>query len=424
MTSLLNSTLARLQEAARLLNLEEKYFVILERPDRYLEISLPVKMDNGSLKVFRGFRVQYNNARGPYKGGIRYHKTVNLDEVKNLALLMAVKCAVADLPYGGAKGGVVVDPRILSAGELERLSRLYIQKIYPLIGDHIDIAAPDVNTNSQIMAWMTDEYSRLAGKFTPGIITGKPLELGGSKGRTQATGYGGLYILQEALKLYAKKLRLASKEIKVTVQGFGNVGYYFAEAAANARMNVAGLADSKGAILGEKLDPQSILKVKQETGNLAGVYCKGSVCDAIAHRKVSGKDFLIAKTDVLVLAALENAIDKKIAKKIQAKVVLELGNGAIAADAEKILARRKILVLPDILTNAGGVIVSYFEWIQNLQGFYWEEALVLARLKKQLMAAFAAVLEKQKCHGVDFRLAAYVLALERIAAALKSRGGV
>lgn len=424
MSNVYKNTISRLREAARLLKLEDSYLTILESPSRHLEVSLPVKMDNGSVKSFRGYRVQHSDARGPYKGGIRYHRSVNLDEVKNLAALMTLKCAVAAIPYGGAKGGIEVDPKLLSEAELERLTRAYAEKIYPIIGAYVDVPAPDVNTNSQIMGWIVDEISRLSGQFSPGSITGKPLELAGSKGRPQATGYGGLYVLQKALEEFGKRLKIVPKKATVAVQGFGNVGYYFAESADRVGLNVIGIADSKGGIIGNKLHAESIMRNKREKGYLAGVYCRGSVCDDVQHRKVTNEEFLKAPVDVLVLAALENAVNKRNASKIRAKVILELGNSAINAEAEEVLAKRGILVLPDILANAGGVIVSYYEWVQNLQGLYWEEEEVLSKLKKQITQAFIDVRQRQDRFQVDLRTASYLVALERIAAAMKARGRV
>ena len=423
MPSLYNNSLKRIASAAKFINTDSKYLEVLKQPSRYLEVSLPIRLDDGSLRSFRGYRVQHNNARGPFKGGIRFHPSVSLDEVKNLALLMALKCAVANIPYGGAKGGVVVDPKKLSDRELEVLTRKYAEKIYEIIGDHVDIPAPDVNTNPQIMGWMVDEISRLRGKFSPASITGKPKELGGSKGRPQATGYGGFYVLREALKLFGKKSRIGKKPT-VVVQGFGNVGYYFAEVANKEGYNVIGISDSKGGVVGKNLHAPSIFKVKKEQGYLAGVYCKGSVCDMVPHKKIDSQKFLETKTVVLVLAALENAITKKNVKKIKAKLILELGNGSISAEADEILRKRGITVIPDILANSGGVIVSYYEWVQNLQGLYWEEKDVLERLEKQITQSFKNVTDLQKKFKVDMRTASGIAAIQRITAAIKARGNV
>ncbi len=423
MSKLYQGSWSRLLKANQYAKVDARYLAVLEHPSRFMQVSLPVRLDDGTTKIFTGYRVQHNNAMGPFKGGTRFHPDVNLDEVKNLAFLMSMKSAIVEIPYGGAKGGVSVDPKTLSEAELERLTRKYTEKIFEIIGPQIDVPAPDVNTNAQVMGWIVDEYSRLQGSFSPAAVTGKPLELHGSQGRPQATGYGGLYVLQAALKDYGKKLKLNDK-VKVAVQGFGNVGYYFAEGAEKAGFEVVGISDSKGGITGRKLHPPSILQVKEEQGYLAGVYCKGTVCDMVPHEKISSEKFLEMETDVLVLAALENAITEKNASQIKAKVILELGNSSISPEADAVLNERGILVLPDILANAGGVTVSYFEWVQNLQGLYWEEEEVLTRLKKKMTTAFTKVAAETEAHDVDFRTAAAIISLKRISAAVKARGNI
>ncbi len=423
MKSLYEQTFKRLTTSAKLLGIERKYLDILREPMRYLEVNLPLRKDDGSIETYQAYRVQHNNARGPFKGGIRYHQAVSLDEVKNLALLMTLKCAVAHIPYGGAKGGIVVDPKKLSERELENLSRLYIDRTNEIIGPHIDVPAPDVNTNAQIMGWMVDEISRMKGAFTPASITGKPLEVGGSEGRIQATGYGGLYVLQEAIKKFKKELKIPAKP-KVIVQGFGNVGYYFAEGASNHGYNIIGISDSKGGIIGDNLHPESVYHRKKQSGVLAGVYCSGSVCDEVPYKKVTTKKILEEKCDILVLAALENAITRKNVKNIKAKIILELGNSSISPDVNGALIKKGITVIPDILANAGGVIVSYYEWAQNLQGVSWEEEEVLQKLKKQIVTAFENVLVMKKAYSTDLRTASLILALDTISKAIKARGNV
>lgn len=427
MPGLYHHSLERLKDANAYAEVDQKFLAILEDPSRYLEVSLPVRMDNGKLRTFQGYRVQHNNARGPFKGGIRFHPDVTLDEVKNLAFLMSLKCAIMEIPFGGAKGGVVVDPKQLTERELEQLTRRYAEKIFEIMGPQIDIPAPDVNTNPQMMGWIVDEYARLNGSFAPGAVTGKPVELHGSQGRNQATGYGGLYILQELLADRGKALGLPTRGVRVAVQGFGNVGYFFAEGAEAAGCNVVAISDSKGAIRGDKLHPQSIMQVKRDSGVLAGVYCKGTVCDMVPHDKISHDELLATECDVLVLAALENAITAQNASKVRAKVILELGNTSIAADADPILQERGVVVMPDILANAGGVTVSYYEWVQNLQGMYWDEPEVLSRLHTQMARAYRSVRAEEEAHGAENvtpRTAAGIVALKRISAAIQARGNI
>jgi glutamate dehydrogenase/leucine dehydrogenase len=372
-------------------------------------------MDNGMVKVFKGFRSQHNNARGPYKGGIRFHPAVTKDEVMALSCWMTWKCAVADLPYGGAKGGVVVGPAKLSKKELERLSRAYARAIAPIIGPKIDIPAPDVNTDAQIMAWMLKEYlktqkskckTKTQNSKLLAAFTGKPIRLGGSLGREQATGRGGVYILQALIK----QLRVASCELRVAVQGFGNVGYWFAQLADDEGFKIIALSDSKGAIFSEAgFDPTKVMAWKNRTG---------SVVNFPNSRPITNNQLLLTDCDILVPAALENVITSNNAAKIKARIILELANGPTTPEADEILVKKNIILIPDILANSGGVTVSYFEWRQNLSGEKWSEDKVNRKLKLKMVRAFRAVWETMQQKKLDGRTAAYVLAVDRVVKAM------
>lgn len=403
------SAFSRLSEALKRVKISDDAKKILSSPKEYMEFSIPVRMDSGKLEVFQGYRVHYNDARGPYKGGIRYHPQVSLDEVKALAFWMMLKCAVADIPFGGAKGGVIVDPKKLSKREIEELSRGYIHGVYKFIGQEIDIPAPDVYTNAEIMGWMIDEYNKIAGKQVPGAITGKPISLGGSLGRDDATARGGFIVMQEVAKL----MKIEPKKTTVAVQGFGNAGYNIAKMMHDAGYKVVAVSDSSGGIYkAEGLDIDAVLRHKEKSG---------SVQDFAGAKNVTNEELLLLDTDILVPAALENQITKANADKIKAKVILELANGPTTPEADAILHKKGVLVIPDILANAGGVTVSYFEWVQNREGYYWELAEVHERLTKKMTAAFKdiyAIKEKEK---VDMRTAAYIVALRRIVAAVEAR---
>ena len=399
---------------------------ILRYPQRIVNVSIPVVMDNGQTKVFEGYRVQYNNARGPYKGGIRYHPQVSMDEVKALAFWMSVKCAIADLPMGGGKGGIIVDPKALSESELERLSRGYARAIADTVGPQLDVPAPDVNTNGKIMGWMVDElasYRAVQGKLTAqekkqlrATFTGKLLENGGSQGREEATGLGGLFVLQAVLK----KLGLHNKKLTVAVQGFGNVGYNAAKFFVDAGFTVVAVSDSKGGIhVPDGVNPELTLECKKKNGYLAGCYCSGSVCDLNKGRPISNEALLELPVDILVPAALENAITKENASRIKAKVVLEMANGPTTPEADTILYKKGIPVIPDILANSGGVTVSTFEWEQNLKGQAWSKAEVNRKLKTKMQAASDAVWDASKTHKTDLRTAAFIVAVGRIIAAMQ-----
>jgi len=396
--------------AADLIKLEPGMEAILRQPERELHVHFPVRMDDGSIRVFDGYRVQHSTARGPAKGGIRFHQDVSIDEVKALATWMTWKCAVVDIPYGGGKGGIIVDPKQLSLGELERLSRRFVTEIQGIIGPERDIPAPDVNTNSQIMAWMMDQYSRNKGYTVPGVITGKPLALGGSLGRNEATARGLQFCVREAAQATGMNLQGAT----VVVQGYGNAGNIAARLLAGDGAKVLAVSDSQGGIYSKDgFDPIQALRYKEEHGTLKGF----TGTDA-----VSNADLLEIPCDILVPAALEGQITAANADRIQAKMIAEAANGPTTPEADRILHDKGVLMLPDILANAGGVTVSYFEWAQNIQGFYWTEEEVDERLHRVMVRAFNAVYETAKQHNVDMRTAAYVVAIRRVAEAVRLRG--
>ena len=419
--TLFRNALTQLEQAADLMKLDSAILERLKKPDNIFEVAIPLKMDDGRAKVFDGYRVQYNNSRGPYKGGLRYHPKTDLNEVKALALWMAIKCGVVGIPLGGAKGGITVDPKKLSAGELERLTRAFTRKVYKFIGPEQDIPAPDVNTNPQIMAWIMDEYSQIKGYNVPAVATGKPLEIGGSKGRTEATGQGGFYIMD----LIKEKLKLTPNKTTVAIQGFGNVGYHLAELLHQAGYKIVAVSDSQGGIYDIKnngMGPKNIMAVKQKDGRISGCYCIGTVCDCDNYKKITNEQLLQLPVDLLIPAALENAINEKNAGRIKAKIILEMANGGIEPAAEAKLLKKAVTILPDVLANAGGVAVSYFEWVQNKQNYYWSLDEVNNKLKKIMTDSFSAVWEVKVKRQTDLRTAAFILALERIAGAMKIRG--
>lgn len=415
-----NNAMEQLKSAAEVIGLEKDIWERLKKPDNILQVSLPVRMDSGELKVFEGYRVQYNNSRGPYKGGLRFHPKTDLHEVKALSFWMAIKCAVAGIPYGGAKGGITVDPKKLSAGELERLTRVFTQKLANFIGPEKDIPAPDVYTTPQIMAWIVDEFSKLKGFNAPGVVTGKPLEVGGSLGRNEATGLGGFFVFQRL----AKKIKLNPKQTTVAIQGFGNVGYNLAVFLHQAGYKIIAVSDSQGGILnknGHEMNPEEIMKAKKQKGQIDGCYCRGTVCDCINFAKVDNEKLLQLPVDVLVPAALEGAINEDNVGKIKAKIILEMANGGITPGAEEKLNKKGALVVPDVLANAGGVVVSYFEWVQNLQNYYWTLEEVNTKLERIMNEAFDEVWERKEKYQTTPRIAAFALAIERIGAAMKAR---
>ncbi|NMT63180.1 Glu/Leu/Phe/Val dehydrogenase [Marinobacter orientalis] len=391
-----------------------------KQPRRIHQAAIPVRMDDGSLQVFPGWRAQYDQSRGPCKGGIRFHPDVDADEVATLSFWMMLKCAVVNLPFGGAKGGVKVDPKSLSRLELERLSRGYIRAFYDVIGPNRDIPAPDVNTNETIMGWMADEYSEIARHKVPAIITGKPPAMGGSAGRTAATGRGALQVLEA----WARRRGMQPENMTIAVQGFGNAGYHFARLAKESGYRIVALSDSKGAIHARQgLDPEPIWQHKHKNRELRGmVYCQSSVCAESDVDHMSQDDLLALDVDVLVLAALENAITTDNVDQVRAGAILEIANGPVTADADKSLARKKVTVLPDVLANAGGVIVSYLEWIQNRTGDYWSESYINERLADQLVGQAELCFDRAEGENIDYRVAAYLQSVERIALAIASSG--
>lgn len=395
----------------------------LEHPERIVEVSLPIVMDDGNTKVFTGFRVQHNNARGPYKGGLRYHSQVDMDEAKALAFWMTMKNAVIDVPFGGGKGGIAVNPKELSQAELERLTREFARKLTPVIGPYLDVPAPDVNTNGTIMNWIVDEYALQVGEEMPGVVTGKPLDHGGSEGRTEATGLGGAYALMALLPHLTTK---TPSELTVAVQGFGNVGSYLARFLIERGFKVVALSDSKGGVYvpGGITDIDAIERCKEEKGKLAGCYCIGSVCDignreALNGRDISSSEVLELPVDIIVPAALENAITDENVANIKAKIVLELANGPTTREADAALRERGIVLIPDILANAGGVAVSYFEWYQNNHKETWTKDVVFKKLEEKMNAAAEAVYTTAAQFKCSLRDGAYAVALERLTNAYK-----
>ena len=402
----------QLDMAAKLLNLDSAVHSVLREPKRVLEVTFPVRMDNGQVKTFKGFRVQYNDARGPCKGGIRFHPQETLDTVKALAAWMTWKTACVGIPLGGGKGGVVCNPKEMSRGELERLSRAYIDAIGAIIGPELDIPAPDVYTDPQIMAWMMDEFAKIRGYNAPGVITGKPIPLGGSQGRGDATARGAVYTIREA----TKKLNIPLKDATVAVQGYGNAGSNAAMLLEEMGARIIAVSDSKGGILSEKgLEPYAVLQHKQKTGTVVGFP---------GTKEITNESLLEEQCGILVPAALENVITGKNASRIKAKIVAEAANGPTTPEADEILFKNKVFDIPDFLCNAGGVTVSYFEWVQNVYGLYWPVEEIHDRLDKIMTKAFNDVYDMHVKQNVNMRMAAYMLSVQRVAEAMKLRGWV
>ena len=382
------------------LNLTQEEIDFIIQPDRVIEVKVPVKMDNGVIKTFVGYRSQHNNVLGPYKGGIRFHQNVSREEVIALSILMTLKCSANNLPLGGGKGGVIVNPKELSELELERLSRGYAKAISPFIGEEVDVPAPDVNTDGKIMMWMLDEYEKTINKKSPATFTGKPVEFGGSLGRTEATGRGGVIVMNNLLKQLNKDYKT------VAIQGFGNVGYYFAKIASEKDYKIVAVSDSQGGIYYENgLDPEKVMAVKKEQGSVIN-YPEGKV--------ISNEELLELPVDILVPAALENVITKDNASKIQAKVIIEMANGPITENSYPILENKGIISAPDILANGGGVIVSYFEWLQNKKNEKWAEDEVNQKLEEQLTTAFNKIYAISQEFNTDLKEAAFLSALAKI----------
>lgn len=399
--------LKQLEKVKNLIKLDENIYAQLQSPQKFLEVSIPVKMDNGSVRIFKGYRSQYSNARGPYKGGIRFHPQVNDAEVKALSFWMALKTAVVGIPLGGGKGGVIVNPKELSEAELEKLSRGYIQAIHKLIGPTVDVPAPDVYTDPKIMGWMVDEYEKLVGGGAPGVITGKPLSIGGSKARGYSTAQGGFYVLQHAVK----KLQLNNSN--VAIQGFGNAGAIMAKILDENGYKVVAVSDSKGGIYNaDGLDIKKLQEYKDQTGSVVNFPGSTAINGGILSQDAA----------ILVLAALENSVTTENANTVKAQLVVELANGPVTQEGDEILNKKQVVVVPDILANAGGVAVSYFEQVQNAYNYYWEEKDILEKLEKIMVDSFNEVWDRKEKYQHDMRTGAYALALERISKAMIDRG--
>lgn len=400
----------RFDNAARKLNLDDGMRKVLKSPAREITVSIPVQLDDGRLEVFTGYRVQHSIARGPGKGGIRYAPDVSLDEVRALASWMTWKCAVVNIPFGGAKGGVICDPKLMSNGELERLTRRYTAGIIEMIGPERDIPAPDMNTDDRVMAWIMDTYAMHVGHATTAVVTGKPMELGGSRGRKEATGRGCMIVTLEALKRFG----LMPEDTRVVIQGFGNVGGMAARLMAKRGFRIISIVEYNGAVYNANgLDIEALIRHRNDTGAIMG-FAGGEDMDR--------REAMFLKCDVLVPAATENVITSENAAKLNCTILCEGANGPTTAIADEILADKGIFVIPDILANAGGVTVSYFEWVQDRQGFFWNEDLVNSRLEEIMVGSFDAVASYGGKHKVDNRTAAYMVALDRVATAMRLRG--
>ena len=403
--------LKQLEEAAQLVGIDRGTHDVLAQPKRVLTVSLPTRMDNDEIRVFTGFRSQHSDARGPFKGGIRYHPQVSIDEVKALSMWMTWKCAIADLPYGGGKGGIICNPKEMSEGELERMTRRYAYGISDIIGPHTDIPAPDVYTGGKEMAWIMDTYSALKGNFVqPELITGKPLAIGGSLGRNEATGRGLSFTIREA----AKKLEVNMKTATVIVQGFGNAGQFAAQLVEEQGAKIIGASDSQGGVYNKNgIQVGALRRHKEKTGSVVGFS---------GTKSISNEDLLEQDCTILIPAALESQLTKKNAGKISAKIIAEAANGPTTTEADETLYKNKTLVIPDILANGGGVTVSYFEWLQNLRREYWSENEVNERLDRNITKAFDDVYNIYEKYGVNMRKASTLLAVNRVVEAIKIRG--
>lgn len=415
-----------LHASVRRLKLTAAQKKLLLNPQRILDHEIEFDLDSGKQQTVSSYRVQFNNARGPYKGGIRFHPAADLEEVKALAALMAIKTAVVGIPFGGAKGGITVDPKKLSSAELQRMSRAYMRAISSDIGPDTDIPAPDVNTNPQIMAWMRDEYEKTTGRYAPAVITGKPLSYGGSVGRDKATARGGFFILEQLAKIEALDL----SDTRVAIQGFGNAGSEIAIFLHNAGAQIVAVSDSHGGIYSKVgLDPIRIEKYKKKTGSVQGQYCEGSVCDVKRLKMdetevITNEQLLTCDCDILIPAALDNVITVKNAKQVKAKIILELANGPVSPEADELLKKRGVIVVPDVLANAGGVTVSYFEWVQGRSGDQWTAEKVETELRRIMLQSFDEVRSEAKRRKLSLREAAFDLAVGRIVEAMRVRGWV
>jgi glutamate dehydrogenase/leucine dehydrogenase len=401
----------QIDRAGKKLSLDPDLLELLKHPKRELHVNFPVRMDDGRVKVFTGYRVQYNDARGPFKGGIRYHWNVSIDEVRALACWMTWKCAVMDIPYGGAKGGIICNPKEMSKAENERMTRRYASEISVIIGPEKDIPAPDVYTDGQTMSWIMDTISMHKGFTVSGVVTGKPISIGGSLGRDEATARGAVYTTREA----AKRIKLNLKGATVAVQGFGNAGYHYARLMQDEYgAKIVAVSDSKGGIYSEKgFDPKEVLAYKEKTGSVVGFP---------GTKKITNEELLELAVDILSPAALENQITSENAPRIKAKISAECANGPTTPEADDILSKKGVLVIPDILANGGGVTVSYFEWVQDLANFFWTKPEVDAKLEGVMVRAFDAVWKMHEEKKCDMRQAAYMVAINRVAEAYKWRG--
>ncbi|MCU0515736.1 MAG: Glu/Leu/Phe/Val dehydrogenase [Oscillatoria sp. Prado101] len=409
----------RLEQAMKYVAISEDALEHLKHPKISLSVSIPVRMDNGSLRIFQGYRVRYDDTRGPGKGGVRYHPNVTLDEVQSLAFWMTFKCAVLNLPFGGAKGGVTVNPKELSKLELERLTRGYIDAIADFIGPDVDIPAPDVYTNPMIVGWMMDQYSIIRRQLTPAVVTGKPITLGGSLGRDTATAMGAFFVIEAMMP----KFDMPPQETSVAVQGFGNAGAHIAELLSKAGYKVVAVSDSQGGVYCKKgLDIPRIRQFKESQKGIKALYCEDSVCKVVEHEVITNEQLLTLDVDVLIPAALENQITEANAKEIKAKIIFEVANGPITSGADKILEEKGIYVFPDILVNAGGVTVSYFEWVQNRSGLYWTLQEVNQRLKQKMVEETEPIWQMSQELAISMRTAAYVHALNRLGEAINAKG--
>jgi len=425
---MLESALEIIKKTSHSLGLDSETIRRLLEPEAIHEVNFPIELDNGKLRLFKGFRIQHNSSLGPYKGGIRFHPNVTRDEVQALATLMSIKCAVAGLPYGGGKGGIIVEPKHLSESELERLAKSYIRAIATVIGPNQDIPAPDVNTNPKIMRWMVDEYiknvkvqmsnvksSQRELNKLKATFTGKPVDNGGTLGRTEATGRGGVIIFQALLAKLSSKFKYQSSKLSIAVQGFGNVGYYFAKIAEEQEFKIVAVSDSKGAVfVREGLSVDTTMKCKKEKGTVAGCYCKGSVCDIRFGKTVTNEELLELPVDVLVPSALENVINEDNMRDIKAKIIIEMANGPVTEEAYEYLTKKGVIIVPDVLANSGGVTVSYLEWYQNMHNEKWSEDQVNTRLKTMMMQAFEVIWKKAQSKRIPLKQAAFELAIERI----------
>ncbi|TRU26316.1 MAG: Glu/Leu/Phe/Val dehydrogenase [Microcystis aeruginosa Ma_MB_S_20031200_S102] len=417
--SLFTDASSRLERALKYVSISDDAIERLKYPKASLSVSIPVRMDNGTLRIFQGYRVRYDDTRGPGKGGVRYHPNVSIDEVQSLAFWMTFKCALLDLPFGGAKGGITLNPKELSKAELERLSRGYIEGIADFIGPDVDILAPDVYTNEMIMGWMMDQYSIIQRKISPAVVTGKPLTMGGSRGRDTATGTGAFYVINSLLP----KLNKKPANTTVAVQGFGNAGAVVADLIAKAGYQVVAVSDSQGGIYREKgLDIASIRQYKQENRGITAIYCQDTVCNIVEHEAISNEELLALDVDVLIPAALENQITAENADRVRAKYIFEVANGPTTSEADRILDSKGILVFPDILVNAGGVTVSYFEWVQNRSGLYWQLNEINERLKERMVTEAEKVWSFAQEFDISLRTAAYAHAIDRLGEALDAKG--